>query len=149
MAGHANGRGRRRVLIVEDQPDARRALQRLLQIWGHHVEVAEDGVRGLELATRASPDVALIDVGLPGVDGYELARRIRAERARSAGAAGPVRLVALTGYGQPEDRDRAYAAGFDLHLVKPVDRDQLSRALSEAPLPDLTSGNVAGPGELP
>ena len=118
---------RRRILLVEDQPDARRALQRLLQLWGHTVEAAEDGVIGLERALAFNPDTALIDVGLPGLDGYELARRLRAQLGSG------VRLVALTGYGQPEDRERAYAAGFDLHLVKPVDRELLTRALSPLP----------------
>jgi signal transduction histidine kinase/CheY-like chemotaxis protein len=115
---------RRRILLVEDQPDARRALQRLLQLWGHTVEAAEDGVIGLERAQQFQPEVAFIDVGLPGLDGYELARQIRERLGHG------LRLVALTGYGQPEDRERAYAAGFDLHLVKPVDREQLARALS-------------------
>jgi signal transduction histidine kinase/CheY-like chemotaxis protein len=123
---------RRRILIIEDQADARRALQRLLQIWGHQVEVAEDGPRGVETAMKTNPDVAFIDVGLPGLDGYEVARQLRRQLGQS------IRLIALTGYGQPEDRDRAFAAGFDLHLVKPVDRDQLSRSLTEplsAPTP--------------
>ncbi|HYO10726.1 MAG TPA: hybrid sensor histidine kinase/response regulator [Tepidisphaeraceae bacterium] len=114
----------RRILIIEDQPDARRALQRLLQIWGHQVDVAEDGPAGVSAAVAAPPDVAFVDVGLPGIDGYEVARRIRAQLGPS------VRLIALTGYGQPEDRDRAYRAGFDLHLVKPVDRDQLARSVT-------------------
>jgi signal transduction histidine kinase/CheY-like chemotaxis protein len=116
----------RRILIIEDQPDARRALQRLLQVWGHQVEVADDGPGGLERAMAFLPDIALIDVGLPGLDGYEVARRIRAARGNT------MKLVALTGYGQPEDRERAYEAGFDLHLVKPVDRDQLLRALADS-----------------
>jgi signal transduction histidine kinase/ActR/RegA family two-component response regulator len=124
----APGEGRRRkILLVEDQPDARRALQRLLQIWGHSVDAAGDGLAGLERAVQSTPEIALIDVGLPGLDGYEVARRIRAKLGNA------IRLVALTGYGQPEDRDRAYAAGFDLHLVKPVDRDQLARALADSP----------------
>jgi signal transduction histidine kinase/ActR/RegA family two-component response regulator len=115
---------RRRILIIEDQPDARRVLQRLLEIWGHDVDAAEDGIRGIDLAARHPPDVAFIDVGLPGLDGYEVARRLRASLGER------VHLVALTGYGQPEDRDRAYDAGFDLHLIKPVDRDQLQHALA-------------------
>ncbi len=114
----------RQILLIEDQADARRALQRLLQIWGHHVDVAEDGLRGVQSALAKKPDVALIDVGLPGIDGYEVARRLRTAYNSS------VRLIALTGYGQPDDRDRAFEAGFDLHLVKPVDRDQLSAALN-------------------
>ena len=126
----ANGR-QRNILIVEDQPDARRALQRLLQIWGHRVDTAADGIRAVELAGQRPPEMALIDVGLPGMDGYEVARRLRASLGEK------VRLIALTGYGQPEDRERAYDAGFDLHLVKPVDRDQLSRALSDQPIAEL------------
>jgi CheY-like chemotaxis protein len=81
-------------------------------------------VRGVEAAANNPPEIALVDVGLPGLDGYEVARRLRAAMGRS------VRLIALTGYGQPEDRERAFDAGFDLHLVKPVDRDQLSDALT-------------------
>jgi signal transduction histidine kinase/ActR/RegA family two-component response regulator len=117
-----DGKGKR-ILVIEDQADARRALQRLLQIWGHEVDVAEDGVRGVDAATANPPQIALIDVGLPGLDGYEVARRLRSAMGKS------IRLVALTGYGQPEDRERAFDAGFDMHLVKPVDREQLSDAL--------------------
>ena len=120
--GHAHPPGRK-VLIIEDQPDARRALQRLLQIWGHQVEVASDGPGGVEAATKSNPDIALVDVGLPGLDGYEVARRIRKNLGQH------VRLVALTGYGQPEDKERALAAGFDLHLVKPVDSEQLAQSV--------------------
>jgi signal transduction histidine kinase/ActR/RegA family two-component response regulator len=124
-----DGKGKR-ILVVEDQADARRALQRLLEIWGHKVDVAEDGVRGVDAATANPPEIALVDVGLPGLDGYEVARRLRATMGKS------IRLIALTGYGQPEDRDRAFDAGFDMHLVKPVDRDQLSDALyGRAPSP--------------
>ena len=125
VAPSVNGNGGRRVLIIEDQPDARRALQRLLQLWGHHVDVAEDGIRGVETAATCAPDVAFVDVGLPGLDGYEVARRIRATLGDR------VKLIALTGYGQPEDRERALSAGFDLHLVKPVDRDQLARSVAD------------------
>jgi signal transduction histidine kinase/CheY-like chemotaxis protein len=125
VAAAADGKGRR-ILVIEDQADARRALQRLLQIWGHDVDVAEDGVRGVDAAMKTPPEIALVDVGLPGLDGYEVARRIRTAMGRS------VRLIALTGYGQPEDRERAFDAGFDMHLVKPVDRDQLAAALTGA-----------------
>ena len=123
---HGNNGHGRRILVIEDQPDARRALQRLLQIWGYQVEVAEDGPGGVEAAAKTNPDVAFVDVGLPGLDGYEVARRIRATMGDR------VRLIALTGYGQPEDRDRAHAAGFDLHLVKPVDRDELAKSVSDS-----------------
>jgi CheY-like chemotaxis protein/anti-sigma regulatory factor (Ser/Thr protein kinase) len=112
---------RRRVLIIEDEPDARDALRLLLEMDGHDVELAADGSEGLSKLADWRPEVALVDVGLPGLDGYEVARR-----ARSFGMAG--RLVALTGYGQTRDRERARAAGFDLHLVKPVSYDDLKRA---------------------
>jgi CheY-like chemotaxis protein len=113
----------RRVLVIEDNDDAREMLRNLLRLFGHEVHEACDGAVGLEEARRLRPDAALIDIGLPGMDGYEVARRIRADL---PGA----RLVALTGYGQPEDRERALAAGFDVHLVKPVDPDQLQRLLA-------------------
>ena len=113
----------RRILIIEDNDDAREMLRNLLHLFGHEVHEACDGATGLAEARRLRPEAALIDVGLPGMDGYEVAGRIRAE---VPGA----RLVALTGYGQPEDRERALAAGFDEHLVKPVDPEQLERMLA-------------------
>jgi len=115
--------GSRHVLIVEDQPDARRALQRLLQIWGHRVDVAEDGPRAVKMAPELRPEVALVDIGLPGLDGYAVARELRSQLGNS------IRLIALTGYGQPDDHVRTREAGFDMHLVKPVDAKQLSRVL--------------------
>jgi two-component system, sensor histidine kinase len=105
---------RRRVVIVEDNRDVREPLQILLDEAGHEVEVADDGERGVELIVSSRPDVALIDIGLPLLDGYEVARRVRQR------LGGAVLLVALSGYGQPEDRRRALAAGFDAHLTKPV-----------------------------
>jgi signal transduction histidine kinase/ActR/RegA family two-component response regulator len=119
----------RRVLIVEDNEDAREMLRRLLELAGHDVRAAVDGPSGVTAALALVPDVALIDLGLPGLDGYEVARRIRA----SVGAA--IRLVALTGYGQQEDRARACDAGFDAHLVKPVDVAQLAAALGPPRVP--------------
>ena len=86
--------------------------------------MAEDGASGMERALTTRPDVALIDIGLPGMDGYEVARRIRRDLGRG------IRLIALTGYGQPEDRRRAEQAGFDAYLVKPVFADQLVRVLT-------------------
>ena len=117
----------RDVLIVEDNDDARETLRRMLELDGHRVRVAPDGVEGLEAVKSAVPEIALIDVGLPRMDGYELARRIRAE------TDGPRRpyLVAVTGYGLPEDRARTRAAGFDLHLVKPVDAEDLAEVLTK------------------
>jgi len=113
----------RRVVIVEDNADARELLRSALELAGHDVHEAADGPSGLEAIVRLRPDVALIDVGLPGLDGYQLARRARAE------AAGAVYLVALTGYGQPEDHRQALESGFDAHLVKPVEPDALLAAI--------------------
>ncbi len=126
------------VLVVEDGADAREALRLLLECSGHRVEVAADGRRGIELALAGRPDVALVDIGLPGVDGYEVARRVRAEPAGKG-----IRLIALTGYGQPEDVRRALEAGFDAHLTKPVDPDALAAVLAGVPPP--ARPGVAGP----
>ncbi|WP_395836698.1 response regulator [Archangium violaceum] len=116
---------RRHILLVEDNADARQALQDLLETWGHRVEVAADGLRGLELAVQRTPELALVDIGLPGLDGYRVAAELRAKMGHG------IRLVALTGYGGTDDQSRARQAGFDLHLVKPVKPDELSRLLSE------------------
>jgi PAS domain S-box-containing protein len=114
----------RRVLLVEDNADIVELLQMQLEMWGHEVSTAFDGPSGLQQALRLRPDIAFLDVGLPGMDGYELARQIR-----KAEDGGRIRLVAMTGYGRPEDRDRALAAGFDAHLVKPVDAQHLQDVL--------------------
>jgi signal transduction histidine kinase len=106
---------RGRILLIEDNADARELLRISLERAGHEVHEAGDGPAGLDALLRLRPDVALVDVGLPGFDGHELARRAR------AALDGAVYLIALTGYGQPEDRRQALAAGFDAHLVKPVD----------------------------
>jgi signal transduction histidine kinase/CheY-like chemotaxis protein len=118
----------RRVLVIEDNDDARNSLEMLLRIDGHDVATAADGERGLSAAATSVPEIAFIDVGLPGVDGYEVARRLRAD-ANGGGAY----LVALTGYGQPEDQRRAAAAGFDVHLVKPVDGERLAALIARVP----------------
>ena len=118
----------RRVLVIEDNPDSRYALRALLEVWGHQVEVAEDGPRGFEMALAGRPNVVVVDIALPGLDGYHVAQGLRT----ALGADG-VFLVALTGHAQPDDRRRALEAGFDLHLVKPVDPRVLSEALASAP----------------
>jgi two-component system CheB/CheR fusion protein len=116
---------RRRVLVVEDNDDARESLQLLLEVAGHDVESAADARAALAKLPTFQPDVALIDIGLPDVDGYALAQKIREQT-------GPaLRLIALTGYGQSEDRHKALAAGFDLHVTKPVDPDRLERLLAD------------------
>ena len=117
----------RDILIVEDNADARQTLRTLLELAGHRVRTASDGAEGLEAALAAPPEIALVDIGLPALDGYEVARRIRAA---TNGGKRPV-LVALTGYGLDEDRRRAFAAGFDVYLVKPVDEDALEKLLAE------------------
>ena len=114
----------RRVLVVEDSADARQSLRLLLEMAGHEVESCEDGFTGLARLHTFRPDVALIDLGLPGMDGYALAREAR-ERPETRA----IRLVAVTGYGQAEDRRRALAAGFDLHVTKPVDLSMLEEML--------------------
>ena len=100
-------------------------LQTILKLDGFQVEVAKDGQQGLEAILAHRPNVALIDIGLPGLDGYEVARRVREQLSRS-----DVHLVALTGYGQAKDREAAFQAGFDEHLVKPVNPDDLARVMS-------------------
>jgi signal transduction histidine kinase len=115
----------RRVLIVDDNVDAAESLADALRDLGHEARVANDGPSALSAAGAWRPEVALVDIGLPGMDGYELARRLRAEHAGSA-----LRLVALTGYGRESDLRRARAAGFDAHLVKPADIDRISAAIA-------------------
>jgi CheY-like chemotaxis protein len=107
-----------RVLVVEDSEDSRDALRILLELEGHQVSVAASGEEALRSVKAAEPDWALIDIGLPDIDGYETARRIRAEHH-------VVRLIALTGRNRPEDRERAFGEGFDAHLAKPVDPARL------------------------
>jgi CheY-like chemotaxis protein len=114
----------RRVLLIEDNADGRHSLSLLLRMVGHHVTAAADGNRGITAGLENPPEVALVDIGLPDIDGYEVARRLRA-------SIGPNPfLVALTGYSQPEDRERALAAGFDAHLTKPVDLATLQALLA-------------------
>ncbi len=114
----------RRVLVVEDNDDARAMLCTLLALAGHEVDEAADGPEAIARALSSKPEVAIIDIGLPGVDGYEVARRLRTSEAGRA-----IVLVALTGYGRPEDKQRAQQAGFDAHLVKPVTTEALERIL--------------------
>jgi signal transduction histidine kinase/ActR/RegA family two-component response regulator len=113
-----------RVLLVEDSADAREMLRLLLELEGYEVYEAEDGPVGLERAISLEPDAAIIDIGLPGLDGHEVARRLRATEAGAR-----MRLVAVSGYGQPHDQGRSREAGFNVHLVKPVDAATLARAI--------------------
>ena len=110
----------RKILVVDDNVDAANSLSTLLTMSGHATSLAHDGTEALRLATEEEPDLVLLDVGLPGIDGYEVARRVRRlPRLRHT------RLIAMTGYGQESDKLAAAEAGFDRHLVKPVDFDVL------------------------
>jgi CheY-like chemotaxis protein len=114
----------KRVLIVDDNPDAAETLATALRLDGMAVEVAHDGPQALKAAPEFKPDVALLDIGLPVMDGYELARRLRWAAGRDP-AAPPLTLIALSGYGEQSDRERSRKAGFSQHLVKPVDLEAL------------------------
>ena len=113
------------VLVVDDNEDAAATLAAALRMLGHAVHVAHDGPSALELAGRVAFDLALLDIGLPVMDGYELARHLRAAGTR------PIALVAITGYGQERDQRQSAEAGFDAHLVKPVTIETLKSALKQ------------------
>jgi two-component system, sensor histidine kinase len=119
--------GRCRILVVEDDTDSAEALQLLLQKMGHEARIATDGEQALEAARALRPDVVLLDIGLPGMDGHELAQRLRAAPETRA-----AKIIAVSGYGQERDLERSAAAGVDLHLVKPVDPARLAEALRAA-----------------
>jgi two-component system CheB/CheR fusion protein len=115
----------RRIVLIDDNVDAAESLAMLLRLKGHEVHVAYDGPSGVSLALRTEPDCVLVDIGLPGIDGYEVAKRVRSHDENG------MLLVALTGYGQTEDRKRSERAGFDHHLVKPVAQEVLEDLLRE------------------
>ena len=120
----------RRILVIEDNRMAASSLAMFLTQTGYTVEVAYTGTEGLEKAQRFRPDVVLCDIGLPGSDGYDVARVLRSDP-----ELGRIHLIAITGYARQADRERARAAGFDLHLSKPVNLDELNRILAAAPAP--------------
>ena len=115
-----------RILLIEDNDDARRMMRQLLAMEGHEVFDAATGTLGLQLARTQRPDLAIVDIGLPEMTGYDIAQHLRADPATHA-----VGLIALTGYGQEEDRHSALAAGFDFHLVKPVDINRLLEIIDQ------------------
>jgi CheY-like chemotaxis protein len=117
----------RRILVVDDNQDAADSLATLLRLTGHEVQIAHDGLEALERAAALQPEVILLDIGLPRLNGYDAARRIREQQRHKA-----PKLVALTGWGQEEDRRRTKEAGFDAHLVKPVDFAALTKLLAES-----------------
>jgi CheY-like chemotaxis protein len=112
-----------RVLFVDDNVDMTEMLTVGLEAHGHDIAAANDGLEALELARRFSPDVAFVDIGLPTIDGYEVARRMRLLQSS-------IVLIAMSGYGQAEDRARSREAGFDDHLVKPVELERIERVLA-------------------
>jgi CheY-like chemotaxis protein len=119
----------RRVLVADDNHDAADSLAMMLAMRGHQTRTAYDGEAALAVAAEFRPDVAIVDIGMPKLDGYEVARRLRAD-----GHGAELRLIALTGWGHDRDRRRAREAGFDAHLVKPVEPTVLEEAL-EAGVP--------------
>jgi signal transduction histidine kinase/ActR/RegA family two-component response regulator len=124
----------RRVLVVDDNADAAETLAQALLTMGHEVEIAHDGPEGLAIQKRFQAEIGVLDLGLPLMDGYELAARMRQI------TSGPLRLIALTGYGQDRDRERTAEAGFDAHVVKPVELDELNELISELPAGGETRG---------
>ncbi len=115
------------VLLIEDNEDGREMMATMLDAYGYAVQQAADGVQGLQMAMESRPDVALVDIGLPGIDGYEVARRLRANESTRH-----LKLIALTGYGLAEDQRKVLEAGFDMHLVKPVDINLLLDAIGSS-----------------
>jgi CheY-like chemotaxis protein/two-component sensor histidine kinase len=120
-------RQRSRMLVVDDNVDTARGLAKLLRLLGHDVQVAFDGPGAIELARAYRPEIVLLDIGLPGMDGYQVVKQLRQE-----GCCRDSLIIAASGYGQVEDRRRSQEAGFDHHLVKPVDYDALMSLLSPA-----------------
>jgi CheY-like chemotaxis protein len=126
--GEAETRPRKtgqRILVIEDNRDSADSLRLLLELYGYEVTVAYSGDDGVRAAEQHPPDVVLCDIGLPGLDGYGVARKLRANPATAM-----ARLIAVTAYGEDEDRRRSHEAGFEQHLVKPVDPDALQRILN-------------------
>jgi CheY-like chemotaxis protein len=127
----------RHVLVVDDNRDAAQSLAILLRLNGHNVHTAHDGQTALDMARTHRPEIILLDIGMPRMDGLEVARRIRHELGLTQ-----VLLVALTGYGRTQDRHRSSAAGFDAHLVKPVGMEELRSILAK---PDGTPSGISEP----
>ena len=114
-------------MVVEDNPDVRDLLRMKLRRLGHDVADARDGIEGLDVILREKPDLALVDLGLPGMDGYDVAKGIRRELGND------VVLVAVSGFGQPDDKRRAIEAGFDDHITKPADVNDIENVLKRFP----------------
>lgn len=119
-----------RVLVVDDHLDTLEVFSTVLSTWGHEVRVLHDSLLALPMALEFLPEVVFLDIGMPAMDGCEVARRIRQHKVLDGAF-----LVAVTGYGREEDRARTHAAGFDVHLLKPVDLDHLKLLLRRRPHP--------------
>ena len=139
----ATATGARRVLVVDDNVDSAESLAVLLRLYGHDVRLAHDGEAALEEARAFRPDVMFLDLSLPKMDGYDVARLLRLEPAMSG-----MTLVAMTGYGQEEERRRTREAGFHSHLVKPVDFEMLQELLSSLPANQSRNGQGRGKASL-
>ncbi|HKO94176.1 MAG TPA: hybrid sensor histidine kinase/response regulator, partial [Polyangiaceae bacterium] len=138
-------KARLRIAVVEDNEDVRMLMAELLSSWGHDVLQAMSGAHGVEIITQQSPHIAFVDIGLPDLDGYEVARQVRAGISRGPDLVAPY-LVALSGFGQRCDRERALAAGFDLHLAKPASTAQLQELLDGvAPEPEVAESAEGAP----
>ncbi len=131
-----------RVLVVEDCPDTRKSLTRLLGLWGHTVQSAPNGQAALDMVDTSRPDVILLDLGLPGLNGYEVARRLRSREDLEQ----PL-VVSLTGYGRAEDRAQALDAGCDLHWIKPAEPEALEQLLTASREGTLTTTSGAPTAE--
>jgi CheY-like chemotaxis protein len=127
--------GKPKVLLIEDNDDGREMMATMLASFGYPVLQAGDGLEGVRVACAERPEVALVDIGLPGIDGYEVARRLRQEAVTHG-----IRLIAVTGYGLAEDQRRVLEAGFDLHLVKPVELNALLEQLADPALRSREAG---------
>ena len=126
---------KRRILVVDDNVDSAESMAVLLRLEGHEAHTLHDGERVLAAARELRPDAILLDIGLPGITGYEVARRIREDATLSG-----VALIAVSGYGRDEDLSRARAAGFDRHLVKPVDFTALHDVITRLPTGSAHAG---------
>ena len=124
--------------MVDDYHDSAESMERLLALWGHEVQVAYDGPTALRAALDFAPDLVLLDIGLPQMDGYEVGRRMQTDLELQS-----VVRVAMTGYGQDEDRRRSAEAGFSHHLVKPVDPDTLRQIVAASPARNREAGRGA------
>jgi CheY-like chemotaxis protein len=117
-----------RILVVDDEPDIAKLVAKTLNYFGHTAKTSPNGEIAIELIKDYKPNIALVDISMPGMSGYELARKLRQWEAETGNK---IKLIALTGYGQESDKEKTKAAGFDLHLVKPIDMDTLNDTIND------------------